>query len=258
MHADSFPFIKKPSVKPVILSAFLLSFLIASCEQPALVARAFEPPPMTAPAAVDYPELVARIARGRREIRERLQSGGESEKLLADARLLYCRSFVELASQWMGTAWDFNGTTQKPREGKIACGYFVTTLLRDAGFDVERSKLGQQASEVISTTMTTREFIRTRSGESLAVFVTACRKHQAGVYLVGLDSHTGYLVNDGAELWFVHAAYDEAARYVVVEKAGESAYLEGSKYRQVAFFTEDKNFLLGWLSDKKWVTGIAR
>ena len=38
-----------------------------------------------------------------------------------------------LFSQWKKTAWDFNGTATKPGDGPIACGYFVTTLLRDIG-----------------------------------------------------------------------------------------------------------------------------
>lgn len=244
---------RKPPVKSLLL---LLTFItLPACSQePAAGVRKFDPPPVTAPTAVDYPEMVARIADQRSELENIRLQDGESEKLLDAARLLYCRSFAELAGQWLGTAWDFNGITQKPREGKIACGYFVTTLLRDAGFDVERSRLGQQASEIIAKTMTAREFIRSRSGETLADFVAACRKHAPGVYLVGLDFHTGYLVNDGAELWFVHAAYGTAAQYVIVEKARGSPYLEHSKYRQVAFLTEDQNFLLGWLSGKKWAT----
>jgi hypothetical protein len=238
----------------LLLPILTIIALSACSQEPAAVARNFDPPPVAAPAAVDYPELVARIATQRRELENARLQYGESEKLWNTARLLYCQSFAALAGQWLGTPWDFNGTTQKPREGKIACGYFVTTLLRDAGFDVERSRLGQQASEIIAKTMTTHEFMRIRSGEPLADFVAACRKHAPGVYLVGLDFHTGYLVNDGAELWFVHAAYGTSAQYVIVEKAGESAYLDHSKYRHVAFLTEDRKFLRGWLSGKKWAT----
>jgi hypothetical protein len=29
---------------------------------------------------------------------------------------------------WIGTGWDFNGITEKPQQGSIACGYFVTTI----------------------------------------------------------------------------------------------------------------------------------
>ncbi|MCE9610038.1 MAG: hypothetical protein K8R23_07495 [Chthoniobacter sp.] len=232
----------------------LLIVTLPACGHEPAAARAFAPPPLSPPAAEDYTGMVARLAAQRRALEGERRQHGVSEQLLAEARLLYCQSFAELAGQWMGTPWDFNGTTQTPRVGQIACGYFVSTLLRDAGFVVERSRLGQQASEVIARTMTTREFMRARSEESLDTFVAACRKHPPGVYLVGLDFHTGYLVNDGAELWFVHASYGQAARYVLVEKAGESAYLGNSKYRHVAFLTEDRNFLLGWLAGKRWVT----
>jgi hypothetical protein len=53
----------------------------------------------------------------------------------------------KLLPYWLGTTWNFNGTTQVPGEGSIACGYFVTTLLRDAGVKLERVKLAQMASE---------------------------------------------------------------------------------------------------------------
>ncbi|MCL2715253.1 MAG: hypothetical protein FWD68_11870 [Alphaproteobacteria bacterium] len=35
---------------------------------------------------------------------------------------------------WYGTPWNFNGTTRVPGQGTIACGYFVTGILSDAGF----------------------------------------------------------------------------------------------------------------------------
>ena len=54
---------------------------------------------------------------------------------------------------WIGTKWGFYGTTQVPGKGKIACGYFVSTTLEHAGFDIERIKLAQQASSVIISTL---------------------------------------------------------------------------------------------------------
>ena len=50
---------------------------------------------------------------------------------------------------WLGTPWDFNGTAKGPGAGKIACGYFVATVLKDAGFQVDRYQLAQQPSENI-------------------------------------------------------------------------------------------------------------
>ncbi len=48
---------------------------------------------------------------------------------------------------WYGTKWNFYGTTEEPNKGTIACGYFVTTVLRDAGLHINRIKLAQAASE---------------------------------------------------------------------------------------------------------------
>ena len=50
---------------------------------------------------------------------------------------------------WMGTNWDFNGTSNVPKQGEIACGYFVSTTLKHVGFNLNRYKLAQQAASVV-------------------------------------------------------------------------------------------------------------
>lgn len=39
-----------------------------------------------------------------------------------------------------------NGTAERPGNDAIACGYFVATLLRDAGFVLDRVRFGQAAA----------------------------------------------------------------------------------------------------------------
>ena len=56
---------------------------------------------------------------------------------------------TDIFPAWYGTTWDFNGISQTPGEGKIACGYFVSTCLRDAGFNVPRIRMAQQPSQRI-------------------------------------------------------------------------------------------------------------
>src|SRR5687768_1120080 len=74
--------------------------------------------------------------------------------VLASAREAALRTIAaELIPAWLGTPWDFNGTTETPQQGRIACGYFVSTVLRHAGFRVERVRLAQQASERIALTL---------------------------------------------------------------------------------------------------------
>lgn len=131
---------------------------------------------------------------------------------------------------WYGTPWDFNGTTEKPGEGSIACGYFVTTTLRDAGIPLQRIKLAQSASQVIIRKLCTKESIHIYSNAPLNQFVDAVSKMGYGLYIVGLDYHTGLLLNDGQQVWFIHSSYIKPAK-VVCEKANESIVLNSSHYR---------------------------
>jgi hypothetical protein len=131
---------------------------------------------------------------------------------------------------WYGTPWDFNGTTQTPQTGAIACGYFVTTTLRDAGMKIDRVKLAQCASEqLVKTTCTD---LQRFSNRSLEDFVAAVKKNGFGLYITGLDNHTGFIYNDGREVYFIHSGVI-APRCALREKAIESVTLRNSKYRVV-------------------------
>lgn len=131
---------------------------------------------------------------------------------------------------WYGTPWDFNGTTQTPQTGSIACGYFVTTTLRDAGLNIDRVKLAQCASEqLVKTTCTD---LQRFSNRSLEDFVAAIKKSGFGLYITGLDNHTGFIYNDGQEVYFIHSGVI-APRCALREKAIESVTLRNSKYRVV-------------------------
>ncbi len=43
---------------------------------------------------------------------------------------LYSKLLNDIVPHWYGTPWDFNGHTNIPNQGEIACGYFVSTTLR--------------------------------------------------------------------------------------------------------------------------------
>ncbi|MFT5513796.1 MAG: hypothetical protein ACI8SE_002206 [Bacteroidia bacterium] len=63
--------------------------------------------------------------------------------------LLYTTINAHLPSYWIGTEWDFNGTTQTPKSGNIACGYFLTTTMQQTGYEIKRVWMAQQASSVL-------------------------------------------------------------------------------------------------------------
>ena len=148
---------------------------------------------------------------------------------------------------WYETDWDFNGTTEVPRKGRIACGYFVTTVLRDAGVKLNRVKLACCASEEMIKTLTSETYIKRYSNVKLDNFCIDLNKKGKGLFVVGLDSHTGFLLNTGDSLFFIHSnGYGWNEHKVIKEIASESKVLESSNYKVVGYFTEDKNFLEQW------------
>ncbi len=147
--------------------------------------------------------------------------------------------------QWTGTAWNFYGTTETPGQGTIACGYFVTTTLRDAGVNLNRIKLAQCASEQMIRSLVQAKYIKRFSNIPMTQFLEAIRQQGYGLYITGLDSHTGFLYNDGAEIYFIHANYT-GTRCVIREKAASSPVLTASKYKITGKISADEKVLERW------------
>ena len=143
-------------------------------------------------------------------------------------------SFIKdsLMPCWYGTKWNFYGTTEEPRKGSIACGYFVTTVLRDAGLPVQRIKLAQCASEEMIKAVCDKPTIHRYRNISLTDFTKHIRNMEFGLYIVGLDNHTGFILNDSIEIYFIHSTYINPG-CVIKEKANQSAVLASSKYRVI-------------------------
>lgn len=138
---------------------------------------------------------------------------------------------------WYGTPWDFNGTTQVPGQGKIACGYFVTTTLLHAGMKINRVKLAQCVSENLLWDLC-KDF-KKYSDKSLEYFVKDVEKTGYGLYIVGLDNHTGYLYHDGKDVWFIHSGV-YPPKCALKEKAINSITLNNSRYRVFGRIVFDK------------------
>jgi hypothetical protein len=113
----------------------------------------------------------------------------------------------ELYIKWQNTPWDFNGITTEPQQGTIACGYFVTTILRDMDLRLNRIKLSTCASSEMMKSLTPMQKIKNLSYLSYPDFNATVRRFGKGVYIAGLDFHTGFIVNDGTENWFIHSNY---------------------------------------------------
>ncbi len=148
---------------------------------------------------------------------------------------------------WIGTAWDFNGTSEKPQQGGIACGYFVTTVLRDAGIKLARIKLAQCASEQMIVSLIQPKYIHRFSNVTMEDFLQALQNQGYGLYIVGLDNHTGFIYNDGMDTWFIHSTF-VGTRNVRKEKAESSFILKQSKYKVLGKISTDEQVLQHWIN----------
>lgn len=195
-----------------------------------------------------YLSQLKSIETERLKLGKEYQQGANKKVVLEKARQVFVSSIDEkIFPFWYGTVWDFYGTTQTPKEGKIACGYFVTTILRDAGMRVQRVSLAQQASEKIVKSLTSETYIKRFRNVPIEKFVGDIKTLGTGLYVVGLDNHVGFILNDGAEVYFVHSSYVEPSE-VIREKAVTSPILSSSKYRITGNISADDKLLAKWLA----------
>ncbi len=156
---------------------------------------------------------------------------------------------------WYGTPWDFNGISKTPGEGKIACGYFVSTCLVHIGYNVPRIKLAQQPSQRIIKTFVQRSGMDISSQRSMDKIRTQLKQSGNGIYIVGLDTHVGFVTVEDDTMTFVHSSYYRPARAVTAELIDTKNPLSDSKYRVFGKLFSDK-MLINWLQNHRYT--VAR
>lgn len=156
------------------------------------------------------------------------------ERVLAEARAVQVEAArAHLLPAWLGTAYAYDGTSEVPGEGRIACGYLVSTVLRDLGHLVDRVPLAQSAAEQIVRTVAEEPEIARFWGAAPEEVVASVAERGEGLYVIGLDTHVGFLlVNAGGEVELCHASKRRAAGGVVCEEAASSPSMR-SRYHVV-------------------------
>jgi hypothetical protein len=167
-----------------------------------------------------------------------------------DARVILEHYLPELMRCWLGTPWDFNGTAKAPGAGKIACGYFVATVLKDAGFQVDRYKLAQQPSGNILQSFLPKNSCVLTAGEDYQVFSSRVALREPGIYIIGLDTHVAFLVVRQGGFRFIHSSGSRP--WCVVEEGPDQAHvLQKSGWRMLGNLTADPTVLRRWLKLEK-------
>lgn len=151
-----------------------------------------------------------------------------------------------LYEYWKGTIWDFYGITDTPGMGYIACGYFVTTLLRDVGVKLNRVVLAKSYSERMIKSLLQSSQIKKYVPSNLKRIMNELIAGGNNLYLIGLDNHTGFISVEDDEVWFIHSSALSPG-CVVKEKAASCAFLSFNYYTVLGCLTGDKTFLKRWL-----------
>ncbi|PAW67771.1 MAG: hypothetical protein B9S30_06715 [Verrucomicrobiia bacterium Tous-C5FEB] len=201
------------------------------------------------PDAERYATLVADLERWRGDLRKahaKARTAEEKAAVEKDARVILELMMPEMMRCWLGTPYDFNGTAEKPGGGKVACGYFVSTVIRDAGFRVDRYKLAQQPSENILRTFMKSDGCLLKVGQDFESYAEWVEGMEPGVYLMGLDSHVGFIVNGAEGTRFYHSSGWQK-RGVVNEAGNKAGALRHSNWRMIGGLTADPEVIRTWL-----------
>ena len=235
-------------------AAVVIGLLALVAARPASCTSPVQPLVEAGPAevtVVPYTDLLARLGTERTTLAAEWRKARDAKAraaVVARAREAAFRAIVnDLFPPWFGTTWDFNGTSQTPGEGTIACGYFVSTVLRDAGFKVERIRLAQQASEKIVLSLVPDAAITRYRNRTPEDVIEAIRAGDDGLYAVGFDYHVGFVVKEGETLRFCHSSWLGPNAVTCEDPATSGAWY--STYYVVGRLLEDP-MLIAWLEEK--------
>ena len=182
---------------------------------------------------MSYDDFKASIIATREKINAQYIAADSSGK---DSLIKYSQEFLrnitqEIFTYWYKTQWDFNGITQTPGQGKIACGYFVTTVIRDVGFDIPRSTWGQLASETMIKKL--NPSVKKYSGKSIDVVIDYFKNRPDGMYIVGMDTHVGFVSKEGKQIKFIHSNYYQPTIGVMSQNLKGDNPLNDASYRVI-------------------------
>ena len=196
----------------------------------------------------DYNAVIGTIATDRAYFKNLYQTN-RNKAIDTASKYIYSKLVNAIVPHWYGTEWDFNGHTNIPNEGEIACGYFVSTTLKHLGFNLNRYKMAQQAGLTEAKMLQARAELKIFSNLSFdALKQKLNASYTDGIYFVGLDNHVGYVLLKDKELYFLHSSYYDDK--VMIEDAETSPCFPSGIY-VFAEISTNKKLIESWILNKR-------
>lgn len=163
-----------------------------------------------------------------------------------EAQSLFSKQLVDSIFQyWYGTTWDFNGHTDIPRQGDVACGYFISTTLKHLGLPLNRFRIAQQASAVIVNKLCLPSSIKTYSSqERLFNYLETIKDYE--VLILGLEYHVAFVVKLDGVNYLIHSDFANR-RGVVKEKLKNAQAIAISNIYVIGNLTNNEALLKKWI-----------
>ena len=154
--------------------------------------------------------------------------------------------------RWENTPWSFEGHTSIPQKGEIACGYFVSTTLRDVGMNLNRYKLAQQSPINEAKSLSLNRKVITIFEEDINKRILKIKNNiKDGIHFIGFDeSHVGYIYKKGQDLYLIHSNYLGGER-VEIEKVEKSEVFQSFIEIHLVELSTSKEFLYYWRNRKE-------
>lgn len=197
-----------------------------------------------------YMETLSNLKKGKLQLQVDYNAGRIK---LDSVEYFFIHNLVyEIFPYWYGTPWTYEGHTNTPNDGEVACGYFVSTTLKHFGMKVNRYKMAQQAALTGLKMIAPSNCIIKYSNDS---FGAAANKIHAqvkpGIYMVGFDYHVGFLYIDTAGLHFIHSNYLDPVAVVHEDAHNSPAFNNTSN----VYLTKITNsyFLKKWIREDTFV-----
>ena len=183
---------------------------------------------------------------------KQVKSGIDTNSITADSlSKLFTHLLVrKIIPYWYGTPWTFEGHTATPGQGTIACGYFISTTLRDLGINVNRYKLAQQYPINEAKTLALQNEVFEFSESTTEANIQTIRDSlETGVYFLGFDqSHTGFLYKNENGIFLIHSNYIHAQGVSAESIHNSEAFSYYNRF-YIAPLSTNRQLLSSWLND---------
>jgi len=211
---------------------------------------------------VNYDSLITSIKNQQKIFQQDYSVANDSVKkiIISEAtNFVQDKLINDVFPAWYGTPWVFGGNASTPKENKesasrkesIDCGHFVTETLYDVGFNIEKNRLAQLASENIIKNLSEPDEIFRYRNKSIQAVNEQLDNLSEGLYITGLDCHTGFILNEKNNKRFIHSSYYPDQMQVVSEPIIGNNPFAHSKYRVLGKIL-DENMMDNWLTGKKF------